>query len=58
MSVPLAAQAEGVVPSAPARLHGTGDLERERGTGRRNSAPRPATAQTVLLPLTIIEIYS
>ena len=25
----------------PARLHGTGDLERERGAGRRNSASRP-----------------
>ncbi|EEB32308.1 hypothetical protein DESPIG_02826 [Desulfovibrio piger ATCC 29098] len=37
----MTALAEGVVPSAPARLHGTGDLERERGAGRRNSAPRP-----------------
>ena len=45
-------------PSAPARLHGIGDLERDTVQGAGAARPCPAAAQPALLPLTIIEIYS
>lgn len=54
----LTARTEGVAPSAPARLHGIGDLERDTVQGAGAARPTPAAAQPALLPLTIIEIYS
>ena len=39
MSVPFDGVGEGVAPSAPARLHGIGDLERGTEAEGRSSAP-------------------